>query len=445
MPIKQSNTFSAVKAARLIDGTGGAVLKNAVIVVEGDRIKSVGTAANTKPPKGAKLIDAGKYTVMPGLIDCHIHLSDWNCVSFANNRVAVFEVTPQLQAFYTLFHAQLCFEMGFTTLRDMGKSTTRGNFVAEACAVRDSINVGIVAGPRILVSGRPIISGSHLDLTLPRAAVRAPGMVADGPWELRRLTREHVRIGCDWLKTTASGGGGTSDEEPDVRNMTQEELDAIVDEAHAFHKMVAVHCFTAESHRMCVRAGVDSIEHIVFTDPDTIRMIKDSGIPVVPTLSHRTDHAIEIRRKTGTPRNVIEKMKKIQPYCYDSFKKFHQAGVTIAMGTDIGQDPEMGSNALELELYVNLGMTPIEAIMTATKNAAEALNLDKEIGTIQPGKRADILVVDGDPSRDISVLREKRNIMMVMKDGKAFVNKLAGKECYVRHPEQRSWKIIDDL
>lgn len=440
---KQAKT-QVIRGARLIDGNGGSVTKNPVIIVEGKRIKAIGVKGQLKEPEGAEVIDASKYTLMPGLFDCHLHLAAFNCSTFANYRVSIWEVTPQLQMLYMLFHAQMCLEMGFTTLRDLGRATSRGHFVYEAVAVRDAINAGIHVGPRLLVCGRPIITGSHLDLTLPRAAERKEGFTADGPWALRGLAREHLRAGADVLKTSVSGGGGTQDEEPDVRNMTLEELEAIVDEGHAFHKPTVAHCFTAESHKMCVRAKVDTIEHMVFHDKESIAMIKDSGTPVTPTLSHRTDHAIEVRAKVGTPRNVLDKMKKIQPYTFETFKVMHQAGIKIAMGTDLGPEPEIGTNARELELYVNLGMTPMEAIQTATKNAAEALWLGKETGTLENGKYADILAIDGDPSQDIGVLCSKENIKMVMKEGEPWVDKISARQRRVIQFEPGSWKIIDN-
>ena len=440
----KAGKVKVIKGAKLIDGKGGPVLMKPVIVIEGKRIKAVGKQGEVKEPAGAEVIDAGKFTLMPGLIDTHLHLAAFNCATFNNYRVSIWEVTPQLQMLYMLFHAQMCMEMGFTTLRDLGRATSRGHFVLEACAVRDAINAGIHAGPRLHVCGRPIITGSHLDLTLPRAALRQEGFTADGPWALRALAREHMRAGADLLKTSVSGGGGTQDEEPDVRNMTQEELEAIVDEGHAFHKPTSAHCFTAESHKMCVRAKVDTIEHMVFHDKESIAMIKASGIPVTPTLSHRTDHAIEVRARIGTPRNVLDKMKKIQPYTFETFKVMHQAGIKIAMGTDLGPEPEIGTNAKELELYVNLGMTPMEALQTATRNAAEAMWLGKDVGTIEAGKFADILALDGDPSRDITVLNTKDNIRMVMKEGEPYVDKISAKRRSVVQCEPGSWKIIDN-
>lgn len=165
---------------------------------------------------------------------------------------------------------------------------------------------------------------------------------------------------------------------------------------------------------------------------------------MTPTLSHRTDHAIEVRSRIGTPLNVLEKMKKIQPYTFETFKVMHQAGIKIAMGTDLGPEPEIGTNAKELELYVELGMTPMEAIQTATRNAAEAMWLGKDLGTIETGKLADILAIDGDPSRNISVLSSKDNIKMVMKEGEAWVDKISPQHRRVVQFEPGSWKIIDN-
>jgi imidazolonepropionase-like amidohydrolase len=440
----QQENIQYIKGGLLIDGNGGAVVRDPVIVVEGRRIKQVGTAGDIRIPQDAQVIDAGKYTLMPGLFDGHVHIAAYNTVSFANYRIAMYEVSSQLQSFYTLYHAQLCFEMGFTTLRDMGRNNARANFAPELCAVRDSINNGIMTGPRLYVSGRIMTTGSHHDMNLPRAAYRHPGYTVDGPWDVRRAAREHIRTGVDIVKVCVTGGA-SADEDGDTRNMTQEELDAAVDEAHGFHKPVAAHCWTALSHRMCVRAKMDTIEHMVYTDDESTAMVRDAGIPVTPTLLHRTDHAIEVRKKMGSPNNVLKKMKEVQPFCNESFKRMHQAGIKIFMGTDIQFDPEMGSNATELELYVKLGMTPMEAIQTATKTAAEAMKLDKDLGTLDAGKLADIIAVDGNPAHDITVLQQRDNIRLVMKEGRAYIDKLRAKPLYVIHPEPGQIKIVDNM
>jgi imidazolonepropionase-like amidohydrolase len=427
----------------MIDCTGGPVIEDPVIVIEGGRIKSAGKASETAVPPGAEIIDAAGYTLLPGLMDLHVHLCLFNNRTFSNYRVAQFEVTPHLQQLYALFHGQLSFEMGFTTMRDLGLLSYDGLLTPQMCAVRDAINGGIFAGPRLIVGAFTTITNAHLELVFPRNAPRKPLSTADGPWELRKLARVNLRHGCDVIKTSASGGGGTDKEAPDIRNMTQEEVDAIVDEAHAFHKQCAVHCFTPDSHRMSVKAGADTIEHMVFHDEDSVEKIVESGIYVVPTLLHRTDHAIEIRKDTGAPKNVLNKMKEIQPYCFDTFQKMHKAGVKIAMGTDMGYEPGFGSNAMELELYIKFGMTPMEALLTATKHAAAAIKMSDDLGTIEAGKIADVIAVKGDPLADIRVLQERKNIGLVMKDGTIFVDRRPGKSKEVIDVEPDSWKFID--
>src|SRR5262245_49093346 len=399
--LTEKGPAKAVKCGTFIDGNGGKPQKDVVLLIEGRRIKKVLPAAKVKIPAGMDVVDCSRYTVMPGMMDLHIHTAMFNCMTFHNHRVAQFEVMPHLQQMYAMFHAQNCFDMGFTTLRDLGMNGTRGLFVNELVAVRDAIDAGIVEGPRMLIGGFTTITGSHLDLIQPRAMYRFGFHTADGPWELRKLARTNLLAGCDVIKTCASGGGGTDKEEPDIRNMTQEEINAIVDEAHAFHKSCAVHCFTTEAHRMAIEAGADTIEHMVFSDDETIDMIAEAGIPVTPTLSHRTDHAIQNRKEQGTPLFILNKMKTLQPYCFETFQKMYKAGIKIALGTDMGYDPEMGTNAGEMKIWVDLGMKPMDALVAATRNAAQALKLDRDLGTVEKGKLADIVAVDGDPLRDI--------------------------------------------
>ncbi len=434
-----------VVGSRMIDCTGAAPVKDPVIVVEGGRIREVGTRTSIKMPRDAEILDCGAATLIPGMLDIHIHTMMFNCLTFHNFRVAQWEITPELQQMYGLFHAQLCFDMGFTTLRDMGLQTYRGLLVREACAIRDAIDMGIVEGPRMLVAAFTTITGSHLDLIQPRAAERLGFQNADGPWELRKLARTNLLHGADVIKTCASGGGGTDKEEPDIRNMTQVELDALVDEAHAFHKICAVHCFTPQSQRMALAAGADTIEHMVFSDSETIGMIKEKGVPVTPTLSHRTDHAIQLRKEQGTSLFVLKKMKSIQDNCFETFQKMHKAGVSIAMGTDMGFDPEMGTNAAELEIYVKLGMSPMDALLTCTRNAARAIKLDKQVGTLEAGKLADIVAVAGDPLKDIRCLQEKKNIQVVMKEGKVYADRRPGHSKNVVDAAPGTWKIPDYL
>jgi imidazolonepropionase-like amidohydrolase len=437
--------LKAVLGRTLIDGLGGAPTKDPVVLIQGDRIKQIGTKRTLKVPANAEIIDASRCTLMPGMMDLHIHTAMFNCMTFHNHRVAQFEIMPHLQQMYALFHAQNCFDMGFTTLRDLGMNGPRGLLVNEMCAVRNAIDAGIVEGPRMLIAGFTTMTGSHLDLIQPRAMVRFGFNTADGPWELRKLTRLNLLAGCDVIKTCASGGGGTDKEEPDIRNMTQEELDAIVDEAHALHKHTAVHCFTTQAQRMAMKAGTDTIEHMVFSDDETIDMIKEAGVPITPTLSHRTDHAIQLRREHGTAEFVLKKMKYLQPFCFDTFQKMYKAGVKIAMGTDMGFEPDMGTNAAELEIYVKLGMTPMDAILTTTRNAAQALKMDADLGTLEAGKLADLIAVDGDPIRDIGCLQVKKKIQIVMKEGKVYADRRPGQSKNVVNVKPGDWKIVDYL
>jgi len=435
--------ITAIKAAKLIDGTGGPVINDAVVVIEDGRIQQIGTAAAVKAPADATVVDAGAYTLMPGLIDLHVHLAMFNSRSFKNYRVAQAEITPHVQELYALFHSQLCFDMGVTTLRDLGLLSHAGPLTPHLCAVRDAIKAGIFPGPRLLVGAVSGITNGHHELILPRNYPPLPGQSADGPWELRKMTRVSLRYGCDVVKAYTSGGIGSAMEAPDVRNMTQEELDAIVDEAHIYHKTVAVHCFTPEAQLMAIKAGADTIEHTVFHTDEMIERIVESGTYVVPTLLHRSDEAIEILKATGAPESALTNAKKIQPYVFETFQKMHEAAAKIAMGTDMGYEPGFGGNARELSLYVEHGMTPMHAIQTATQHAAKAIKMDKDLGTLEVGKIADIIGVNGDPLRNIRLLEERQNIKLVMKQGTIFVDRRPGFTKEVITCELDSWAIID--
>jgi imidazolonepropionase-like amidohydrolase len=196
---------------------------------------------------------------------------------------------------------------------------------------------------------------------------------------------------------------------------------------------------------MALKAGADTIEHMVFHDDETVDMLAESGVWMTPTLLHRTDHAIQTRLDQGTSQFVINKMKALQSYCYETFQKMHKTGVNIAMGTDMGYDPEMGTNARELEVYVKLGMTPMDAILSATRNGARALKLEKDLGTVEAGKFADIIAVNGDPLKNIAVLQEKKNIQMVMKEGHVYADRRPGNSKSVVNVAPGDWQIIDYL
>lgn len=264
---------------------------------------------------------------------------------------------------------------------------------------------------------------AHLELLLPHHAIRAPNTTADGPWELRKMVRDQLRRGCDFIKTCASGGGGTDHQDArGILNLTEEELDAIVDEAHLLGKHVATHAWTPESQKRAMRAGTDTLEHCVRTDDEAIEMMLERGTPIVPTLAVRTEHALKLVEQAGASKFVMENYRRHQRYAFENFQKLYRAGVKIALGTDTNVQPNMGENALELEVYVQLGMTPMEAILSATRHAAEAIGMGKEIGTLDPGKSADLIAVRGNVLENVSLLREKANIELVMREGELLVH-----------------------
>ena len=427
---------------RVLDGLGGCIEQGAIHVRE-RLIVGVGPRDSLAVAPDARVLDFSGCTLLPGLIDAHIHLGAQNVYNFENYRTATFEVTPQLQQMYALLHAQMCLEMGFTTLRDMSWITPWGLFTNEVVGVRDAIKQQIFAGPRIVAGGWAVMTYAHLELLLPHHAMRSPNVTADGPWALRKKVREQLRDGADFINTCASGGGGTDHQDArGILNMAQEELDAVVDEAHLLGKHVATHAWTPESQKRAMRAGTDTLEHCVRTDDEAIEMMLKSGTPLIPTLAVRTDHALELVEKAGASRFVLENYRRHQKSCFETFRKLHKAGVKIALGTDLNVQPNMGENAIELETYVDLGMSPMEAIVAGTRNAANAIGLGREIGTLEPGKLADILAVAGNPLADIRSLRRRENIELVMREGQGMVNRRQQVARGVIHRENWDWLRI---
>jgi imidazolonepropionase-like amidohydrolase len=428
-----------ILADRIIDGTGRALEGGAVLVSDG-RIAEVFERGVRPQIDGASVLDFSGCSVLPGLIDAHIHLGAQNVYNFDNYRTATFEVTPQLQQMYALLQAQMCLEMGFTTLRDMSWITPWGLFTKEMVGVRDAIQQQIFAGPRILAGGWAVMTFAHLELLLPHHALRAPNVTADGPWELRKMVREQLRDGADFIKTCASGGGGTDHQDArGILNMTQEELDAVVDEAHMLGKRVATHAWTPESQKRAMRAGTDNLEHCVKTDDEAIEMMLKTNTPIIPTLAVRTDHALELVEKAGASKFVLENYRRHQKFCFDNFRRLHKASVRIALGTDLNVQPNMGDNAIELETYVELGMSPMDAIVSGTRNAADAIGMGREIGTLEKGKTADVIAVRGNPLDDIRVFRERGNIELVMRGGEILVSNRHEVHKRAVHREKWDW------
>ena len=415
-----------LKGGLLIDGNGGDPVADPVIRIAGGRIVGVDSGGPVSADDGP-VVDCGDGVLMPGMMDLHVHLSCANEGDYENTELANVIRTNAEMLMDATKNARVLLEAGFTTLRDMDWVTpSGGTFVLEMGALRDAIADGKVPGPRIVAAGFVLTTGSHHDRMRPRVIPRDNSRLGDGPWEIRRVARLNLREGADFLKSCVSGGQCTFDSNDDLndRNITQDELNALVDEAHAFQKQAAAHCHTPLSVRMALEADVDTVEHCTYADDDSVERLAASGKYCVPTLALREESVIEERRRRGTPDFVIDQAREISANCSATFKRYHEAGVKFAMGTDTCWHPLFGSNARELAIYVSLGLTPMAAIQTATRNAADALGLLDDLGTIEAGKIADIIAVDGNPLDDIERLQDRERIKLVVKEGAVAVDRI---------------------
>ncbi|HWR17367.1 MAG TPA: amidohydrolase family protein [Terriglobales bacterium] len=404
-------TKTVINAGKLLDVKSGQMLSNQQIVIEGDRIVSIG-AAGAVPP-GARLINLPNLTLLPGLIDAHTHLT------FENTRLGyeALGVSVPREALIGAKNAKVTLEAGFTTVRNVGASGFAD------VALRDAINEGDVPGPRILASGPALgITGGHCDENLLpfQFHYQAEG-VADGVPAVQRMVREDIKYGADVIKFCATGGVVSKGDDPNASQYTQEEMRALVADAHRLGRKVAAHAHGAEGVRWASDAGVDSIEHGHLMDDAAIATLKKNGTYLVPTL-YLTDWWAENASSRRLPDYLSQKLKMVSAMAQKNAQKAMQAGVKIAFGTDAAVYPH-GLNAHEFAVYVKLGMTPLQAIQTATVNDADLLGWSDRIGTIEKGKYADIIAVEGDPTKDVTVLQ---NVRFVMKGGVVYKNE-AGK------------------
>jgi imidazolonepropionase-like amidohydrolase len=392
----------AVKAARALDARAGAMIANAVIIIEGDRIKTFG--ANLAIPSEVEVIDLGSKTVVPGLIDCHTHLTfDPNRIGYSSLGVSV----PR-SALTGAKNARLTLEAGFTTVRNVG-----ANGYADI-ALRDAINAGDVPGPRIIASGPSLgITGGHCDnnLLAPEFNHFSEG-VADGVPAVMRKTREVIKYGADVIKICSTGGVLSLGTDPRASQYTLEEMKAIVAEAHRLGRKVAAHAHGGEGIKLAVRAGADSIEHGTYIDDEAVKLMKEHGTYLVPTL-YLGDWFLENHQRMGVPAPMAAKGQEVIPVARKNIARAFAQGVPVAFGTDAAVYPH-GLNGREFAVYVKLGMTPAQAIQTATIYASKLLGWDDRIGVIEAGKYADLIAVDGDPAKDIT---ELERVKWVMKGG----------------------------
>jgi imidazolonepropionase-like amidohydrolase len=402
-------TRVAVKAARLIDGRGGQPVAPAVVLIENDKIVAVGAALAIPPD--ARVIDLGSATLLPGLIDMHDHLT----VVPENLGYSGLAVSVPREALYGAANAQKTLRAGFTTVRNVGASGFSD------VALRDAVDAGEVPGPRMRISGPALgITGGHCDNNLLPLEYHAKADgVADGPWEARGKVREVVKYGADVIKICASGGVLSKGDQPGTAQYSPEEMKALTEEAHRLERKVAAHAHGTRSIKEAIAAGVDSVEHASLIDDEGIRMARDHGTFLVMDI-YNDDFILQQGAKVGMLPESIEKEKKIGKLQRESFQKAVKAGVKMAFGTDGGVYPH-GDNAKQFAYMVQYGMTPMQAIQSATVNAAELLGWADRVGSVEPGKFADLIAVSGDPLSDVRVLE---SVGFVMKGGAVVKNEL---------------------
>jgi imidazolonepropionase-like amidohydrolase len=410
---------TAIRNATLIDGTGADPVPNATVLIDGERITAAGAAVEA--PRDAEVIDAGGRTVMPGMIDCHVHL--WGRVTHLQERLLT---PPSLNAFYAARNALRTLDAGVTTVRDASGSPQ---------GFKLAIERGLIPGPRMRISVRALSqTGGHGDGTMPsgvnpgvmgeHVSPEWPHTVVDGPEEVRVAVRKLLRAGADFIKLCSTGGVMSPSDEPSHTQFTPEEIAVMVYEAGAHGKTCMSHAQGTQGILNAVLAGVESIEHGIYVDDRCIDEMKTRGTFLVPTLVAPVWVLRHAERMPGSilPQSV-RKTKEVMEDHKRNIGEAARAGVRIAMGTDSGVGHH-GSNAEELQLMVEAGMTPMQAIVASTKTASECIHMQADVGTLEAGKLADLLVVDGDPLGDIRVLQEKERLALIMQGGRAHRNAL---------------------
>lgn len=415
-PTGPAPTPIAIHAGKLLDPVSGKVLIDQIIVIRGNRVVSVGPSAQVRPPADARLIDLSNDTVLPGLIDVHTHLTA-NPEESGSNALTV--STPQ-ETIVGVVNARRTLEAGFTAVRNVGA----GGFTD--VALRDAINEGMIPGPRMQASGPPLgATGGHADENLlPWEARKAdeggPSGIADSPWGFRAKVRQNAKYGADLIKFMGSGGVLSHGDSVGGQQLSQEEMDAIVSEAHMWGRKVAVHAHGTEAIKTAIKAGVDSVEHASLIDDEGIRMAKAKGVYLDMDV-YDDDYILAEGAKNGVEPASMDKERSIGRLQRENFRKAWAAGAKMAFATDAGVYPH-GWNAKQFKTMVDWGMTPMQAIQCATTSAADLMGWGDRIGRIAPGYYADIVAVAGDPTQDVVTLQ---HMDFVMKGGEVF--KAAGR------------------
>ena len=398
---------TVVRAARLYDGKADAVVSPGVIVVSDGRIAAAGTSAAV--PAGARVVDLGDATLLPGLMDAHTHLSLESSLDWKQDQLDLLKKPITEQAIIATEYARRTLMAGFTTVRDVGSSDLID------VGLRNAINDGKVPGPRMLVAVNAIGSrGGHCDPTggFRPELLKEPGPeqgVANGPDEVRAAVRFDAKHGADVIKTCATGGVLSEADKVDSPQLTQAELDALVDEAHALGRKTAAHAHGAEGAKRAIRAGIDSIEHGSFLDDEAFELMRKKGTYFVPT---PLPCILQRLRDAKAPANIIQKAAAADGKALETLKRAIAKNARIAFGSDAAVCPH-GTQLNQFEIFVRSGMKPLAAIRTATSVDAALIGVPDR-GTLEAGKLADVVAVPGDPSRDITVMEK---LFFVMKGG----------------------------
>ena len=390
----------AIRAGKVIDGRGGAPLLNAVILIENERITAIGVGLSI--PRDAQVIDLSRQTVLPGFIDCHTHVTsqptDYYEDMFRRSAIDI-ATTSHIYAKRTL-------DAGFTTIRDVGSAEFTD------IALRNAINRGDVQGPRIVAATLTVgATGGHGDMSgfSPYISMGGFSGIADGADAIRKLIRNEVKHGADVIKLVASAGVLSEEESVGAPQYTQEEMNVVVDEAAMWGRKVAAHAHGAEAIKRAIRAGVASIEHASLIDDEGIAMAKARGTYLVMDI-YNDDYILAEYKKMGYPQKILDKEAKIGKLQRENFRKATLAGVKMAYGTDAGVYPH-GWNGKQFAKMVEWGMTPMQAIVAATTSAADLLGRSDQVGSLQAGRYADIVAVDGDPLLNIAILEKPTFVM----------------------------------
>ncbi len=392
-------TRTLLRAGKVLDVKTGSEATGKTVIVTGDRITAIADTSSTPAQTGDKEIDLTKYTLLPGLIDVHTHLT------MANNFDPFFELTmtPGKEAIIGVENAKITLEAGFTTVRNVG-----ANGFTDV-ALRDEINEGHIPGPHMQVSGPALgITGGHMDENLLPQQYHVVGEgVADGIPAVQHMVRENIKYGADLIKIGASGGVLSKGDDPQASQYTEEEMAAIVADAHRLGRKVAAHAHGAQAILWATNAGVDSIEHGSYLDDAGIAAMKKHGTYLVPTA-----YLIDWMQTNGKlPVFYQQKMRDVSAVEKQNAIRAIKAGVKVALGTDAAVYPH-GLNAHEVDVYVNqFGMTPLQAIQTGTINAADLMGWSDKVGSLTPGHWADVIAVQGDPLQEVKLLQDVKFVM----------------------------------